>query len=742
MANGIVYNWSPLGGSGSGVATYANFAAFPASAANGTLALALDTDILYAYNTGSASWVIIGGPGAALSIGTIDSTTASANGAVILADALIMQSASATRPGLVNITTQTFAGNKTFSGTIGASNLSGTNTGDVTLAAVGSSGNVNGASLSSQALTLQPASASFPGVLTAADWTTFNSKQSTVTIGALDAQAANATGLALVASVLSTQSADATHPGLVNVTAQTFAGDKTFNGVVSAPGGSAPAVGLHLGTDVGTGFYRPGVDQLNIAAAGSLVANIGTSGIAVTGALSASTTVTATTQLISSVSTGTAPLVVSSTTQVANLNAATAGSATTATTATNANNVATTQVSNSASYFPLMVSSSTNGNQACDLGTGLTFNPSTNVLATTTFSGALSGNATTSTTATNATNVATTATNSTNASFFPTFVAAGTSGNQGVDTATGLTFNPSTNTLTTTTFSGALTGTASGNFQGTPSNHGMLISGSGNTVTVLAPDSSTTKVWTSGGSSADPSWQVIPGGAPKFNYTAQTTTYSAVIGDYVTCTSGTFDVTLPTAASVSGQSITVLNIGTGIITLKTTSSQTIGGYASAALTLAASQNELITVTSDGANWQISAHTYKTTWVSWTPTFVGVGTVASVNCFWKRNGANMDVKIKFTTGTGTAVVFTATLPIGSIDATANVGTQVVGTGTQDTTGSFGAPLYLLGTASGTVFNCSLSGDGSSSSLTAAVANHIFNNSDAVSFYGSVPITGWW
>jgi len=61
-----------------------------------------------------------------------------------------------------------------------------------------------------------------------------------------------------------------------------------------------------------------------------------------------------------------------------------------------------------------------------------------------------SGNAataTTATTATNATNVATTATNSTNATFYPTFVASATSGNQGIDTATGLTFNPSTGQL-------------------------------------------------------------------------------------------------------------------------------------------------------------------------------------------------------------------------------------------------------------------------------------------------------
>lgn len=55
----------------------------------------------------------------------------------------------------------------------------------------------------------------------------------------------------------------------------------------------------------------------------------------------------------------------------------------TATTATNATNVATTQVSTNASYFPLMAASSTNSNQAADLATGLTYNPSTNILNTT-----------------------------------------------------------------------------------------------------------------------------------------------------------------------------------------------------------------------------------------------------------------------------------------------------------------------------------------------------------------------
>jgi hypothetical protein len=52
------------------------------------------------------------------------------------------------------------------------SNTSGTNSGNVTLANIGSSANAQGASLSGQQLTLQPASQSFGGVVTAGDTTT------------------------------------------------------------------------------------------------------------------------------------------------------------------------------------------------------------------------------------------------------------------------------------------------------------------------------------------------------------------------------------------------------------------------------------------------------------------------------------------------------------------------------------------------------------------------------------------
>ena len=79
--------------------------------------------------------------------------------------------------------------------------------------------------------------------------------------------------------------------------------------------------------------------------------------------------------------------------------------------------------------------------------------------------GDLTGNADTATTATTATNVTASANNSTDETTYPTFVD-GATGGQGIETDTGLTYNPSSGLLTSTLFAGALTGNVTGNVSG------------------------------------------------------------------------------------------------------------------------------------------------------------------------------------------------------------------------------------------------------------------------------------
>jgi len=130
--------------------------------------------VLKAPNTAGGATITPGASGITINQSSHDPVTLTtlgaspnASGATLSTQQLTLQPADGTNPGLITAGTQTLGGDKTFTGTISASNLSGTNTGDVTLTAVGSSPNANAASLSGQQLTIQPADGTNPGVLTA-----------------------------------------------------------------------------------------------------------------------------------------------------------------------------------------------------------------------------------------------------------------------------------------------------------------------------------------------------------------------------------------------------------------------------------------------------------------------------------------------------------------------------------------------------------------------------------------------
>ena len=119
--------------------------------------------------------------------------------------------------------------------------------------------------------------------------------------------------------------------------------------------------------------------------------------------------------------------------------------------------------------FPLFATAAT-GNAAPKTGSNLTFNSNTGILTATGFAGDITGNVTgnasgssgsctgNAATATEATNITAVANNSTDETVYPTFVD-GATGTQGIETDTGLTYNPSTGLLTAVglTLSGNLT---------------------------------------------------------------------------------------------------------------------------------------------------------------------------------------------------------------------------------------------------------------------------------------------
>jgi hypothetical protein len=139
-------------------------------------------------------------------------------------------------------------------------------------------------------------------------------------------------------------------------------------------------------------------------------------------------------------------------------------------------------------------------------------------------------------------------------------------------------------------------------------------------------------------------------GGVTFPYTGVTDTCTIGPNEYlINVPSGTFTITLDTAVNISGKQYVIKNSGNGVITLNTTSSQTIDGNLSITLT----QNETVEVISDGSNWKIVS---------------GIGDVVV-------EGSTKSGYITNTFFTGTPLTYTVTLS----SAFPNAGYSVVVTG---------------------------------------------------------------
>lgn len=138
--------------------------------------------------------------------------------------------------------------------------------------------------------------------------------------------------------------------------------------------------------------------------------------------------------------------------------------------------------------------------------------------------------------------------------------------------------------------------------------------------------------------------------------TAKSTGYTLTGSDYIVtfdATSAGLTATLPTAASASGLTFVIKKIdsSTNTVTLATTSAQTIDGNASGALALA-TQNESITLASDGSNWIILDHKCNTSWASFTMTIGGStsaptkGTTTTDRARWRRVADSMEIEYDY------------------------------------------------------------------------------------------------
>ena len=94
--------------------------------------------------------------------------------------------------------------------------------------------------------------------------------------------------------------------------------------------------------------------------------------------------------------------------------------------------------------------------------------------------------------------------------------------------------------------------------------------------------------------------EIFSASSPALRNITATTTF-ATAEETINCTANTFTVNLPTAVGIQGTTYTLVNSGTGVITLNADGTETINGSLTIDLS---SQYISRTVQSDGSNWII------------------------------------------------------------------------------------------------------------------------------------------
>ena len=237
---------------------------------------------------------------------------------------------------------------------------------------------------------------------------------------------------------------------------------------------SAPALGFR--DDLNTGIFSSAADTLDVTCGGTTRGSFSSSGLTVTGNVTASSFVGD----VDAVDGDFDGTLEADAITVAGVALATVIAGTTVTTATNANHVsvADNESTNENNLIPFIEDASATGNVGLESDGDFTYNPSTGTVTATIFSGALSGNATTATTATNANHISVADNESTNENNLIPFIEdASATGNVGLESDGDFTYNPSTGTVTATLFAGTLSTAAQTNITSLGTLTGLTLSG-------------------------------------------------------------------------------------------------------------------------------------------------------------------------------------------------------------------------------------------------------------------------
>lgn len=234
-------------------------------------------------------------------------------------------------------------------------------------------------------------------------------------------------------------------------------------------------------------------------------------------------------------------------------------------------------------------------------------------------------------------------------------------------------------------------------------------------------------------------------GVANLAVTSKVTTYSITTSDdVILCSGSAFTVTLPTAVGNTGKQFIIEKtdaVLANIVTIATTSSQTIGAGGGTSTTLN-TIGETASLYSDGSNWQIRERRTATQWATYTPsTTQGFGTVTSPDFRWRREGADILLDCQWTNGTVAASE--ARIGLDALGTLTSVtygvtGTRICGARASSVVNSTCPQLLIESAVTYVTFGAQ---NGATAGLTKLNGNATSATSERISIQARVTINGW-
>ncbi len=212
------------------------------------------------------------------------------------------------------------------------------------------------------------------------------------------------------------------------------------------------------------------------------------------------------------------------------------------------------------------------------------------------------------------------------------------------------------------------------------------------------------------------------------NYTI-TKNDSVVLGD---ATGGAFALTLPSAAVLTGQTLTLQKTDSSVNKIQITG--TISGVANRKL---CTVGETVVLVSDGAAWTVLEHRTETGYVTYTPTVANFGTVTNLDASWRRTADGIILAVSFTNGTLAADYGSVTVPF-SIDNTKWTKSKVIAF-----VGKISNTEYVSVVYNDTNQDHIYFGPNSNQSVAINFPTNIASNGGPTTFVTApIPIADWW